>query len=294
MSRTSTGSSWRRNPPTSPTLAPSTAEEVREALARLGVAPTKLLGQSFLTDAFVADAEAALVDAAPGTPIVEIGGGLGVLTDALLRRGRTPLTVIERDRRLARHLERTFGERITVLAQDALTAPIPPNAVVVGNLPFSVATPILIRLFELRIPRCVAMVQREVAERLAAGPGSKAFGRLSILAALYGTVQLFQTVPAKAFTPRPAVEGQLLVFEPRSGPLPVPSVPDFEEMIRQLFGSRRKQLKNLVPRVVPQGREVDQVIRAAGWPDAWERLRPEALGPAEYFRLAGAVHDPPG
>jgi 16S rRNA (adenine1518-N6/adenine1519-N6)-dimethyltransferase len=265
---------------------PETPAEVRATLDALGVRPSKEWGQSFLTDPFVADAEAALVEVPSGHPVVEVGGGLGVLTAALLRRGVGPLTVIERDRRLARYLGRTFGPRIRLVTGDALTVPLPPAEAVVGNLPYSVATPILLRLFAARTPRVVFLVQREVAERLASAPGAKTYGRLSIVAQLYGSIELFRTVGPDAFTPRPEVASRIAVHVARPGPLPVPSVPDFEEMLRRLFSSRRKQLANLLPRVVPDGQDAEELVRRAGWPTDWARRRPEELPPSAYFTLA--------
>jgi 16S rRNA (adenine1518-N6/adenine1519-N6)-dimethyltransferase len=291
VSRTSTASSSRRSaaddgaaPP-----VPERPEEIRASLAALGVRPSKEWGQSFLTDPFVADAEAALVELPNGRPVTEIGGGLGILTAALLRRGIGPLTVVERDRRLARHLSTTFDGRVTVLTGDALTLPLPPADAVVGNLPYSVATPLLLRLFEARTPRIVFLVQREVAERLAAGPGSKRYGRLSIIAQLYGTLELYRTVGADAFTPRPEVESRIAVHVARTGPLPVPSVPVFEELLRRLFSSRRKQLSNLLPRVVPDDTDAATLARNAGWPSDWSRRRPEELPPEAYFALANVL-----
>ena len=291
MSRTSTASSSRRSASDdgAAPAVPDRPDAVRETLSALGVRPSKEWGQSFLTDAFVADAEAALVERPPGHPVVEVGGGLGVLTAALLRRGIGPLTVIERDPRLARFLSGTFGERIRVVTGDALSVPMPPAEVVVGNLPYSIATPILLRLFAARTPRVVCLVQREVAERLAAGPGSKTYGRLSIIAQLYGSVELFRTVGPEAFSPRPEVSSRIVVHEARAGPLPVPSVPAFEEMLRQLFSSRRKQLSNLLPRVVHYDEGPTELAARAGWPDGWERLRPEALPPSAFFALATAL-----
>lgn len=285
MSTTSTASSSRPNArPT--TRAPTSPAEVRTVLGQLGITPTKRLGQSFLTDAFIADAEAALALPSAGAPVVEVGGGLGILTEALLRRLPGALTVIERDPRLARHLRRTFGRAVTVVEADARDADLDPSAVVVGNLPFSVATPILLRCFAAGTPRLVALVQREVAERLAAAPGTKAYGRLTIAAALFGTIELYQVVPARAFHPTPAVEGQILVFTRRPGALPVPCVPDFERMVAALFGSRRKQLGNLVPRVLPRGVAADALAARADWPADWARRRPEELAPEAFFRLA--------
>ncbi|MCI4364690.1 MAG: 16S rRNA (adenine(1518)-N(6)/adenine(1519)-N(6))-dimethyltransferase RsmA [Thermoplasmata archaeon] len=255
-------------------------------LAGLAVRPSKGWGQSFLTDPFVADAEAALLDLSPGHPILEIGGGLGQLTAALLRRGLGPLTVVERDPRLARFLRRTFGHRITLLEGDALEVDLPPVDAAVGNLPYAVATPLLLRLFAARVPRIVFLVQEEVARRLAAGPGSKEYGRLSIIAQLYGSVELYRTVPPSAFTPVPEVTSRLGVHEARVGTLPVPSVPAFEEVVRTLFSSRRKQLRNLMPRVVPSAPEAERLLRQAGWPDDWPGRRPETLPPEAYFSLA--------
>ncbi len=294
MSRTSTASSSprKRDGPAVPGAIPERPGEVRAALAALGIVPSKVLGQSFLVDPFVADAEAALAGDSAGRPVVEIGGGLGILTAALVRRGIADLTVIERDRRLAHHLRSAFGPRITVLEGDALDIEVPASAVVVGNLPFSSATPILLRLFALRIPRVVALVQKEVAARLAAGPGSRTYGRLSIAASLYGDVELFQEVPESSFFPPPAVRGQIFVHTTREGPLPVPSVERFEAVVRTLFSSRRKQLGNLLPQVAGGDAEAETLARDAGWPADWARRRPEELPPQAFFRLASALPRP--
>ena len=269
-----------------PARAPTRPAEVVTLLRQLGVAPSRALGQSFLIDPFVADAEAALVGTRPGEPIIEIGGGLGILTEALLRRGLGPLTVVEKDPRLARHLERTFGDSIAVLHGDALEVPLPECRAVAGNLPFSVGTPVLERLWSLRVPRIVALLQKEVADRMAAAPGSKVYGRLSIWSALYGSVELFQPVPSRSFHPPPEVEGRLLVHTARSGPLPVGSTADLERVLHALFTQRRKQLRNLLPRLLPQGADPAAIARDAGWPEGWARARPETLPPEAFFRLA--------
>ncbi len=266
--------------------APHGAAEVASALARLGVTPSKGMGQSFLTDPFVADAEAALVETPAGAPVLEIGGGLGLLTEALLRRGVGPLTVIEKDRRLVRHLRATFGSSVTVVEGDALTVPWPTVAACVGNLPFSVGTAILERAWSERVPRLIAMVQREVADRIAAGPGSRAYGRLSIWAALYGTVELFRSVPSTAFHPPPAVEGRILLHTGREGRLPVPEVSGLEKVLHGLFTARRKQLGNLLPRLLSAGEDPADVAERAEWPSDWARRRPETLPPEAFFRLA--------
>jgi 16S rRNA (adenine1518-N6/adenine1519-N6)-dimethyltransferase len=272
--------------------APSTRAQVRATLASLGVAPTKRWGQSFLTDPFVADAEAALVELPPGRPVLEIGGGLGILTEALLRRGLGPITVVEKDARLAAYLATTFVDRVQVRAGDALEIDLPDAECVVGNLPYAVATPILLRLFARRVPRVVALLQQEVAARLAAGPDSKEYGRLAIYARLFGTVELYRSVGAAAFEPRPEVDSQIVVHTARAGLLPVPSIPLFERAVRELFSSRRKQLGNLLPRLARAGLSAGELASRAGWPTDWEHRRPENLPPEAYFALARVLSAP--
>jgi 16S rRNA (adenine1518-N6/adenine1519-N6)-dimethyltransferase len=291
----STGSSWRRSRPRAPSAGevPEGAAAVAATLARLGVSPSRRWGQSFLTDPFVADAEAALVEVAPGRPVLEIGGGLGLLTSALLRRGYRPLTVIEKDPRLARYLGRTFGDRIELVEGDALTVDLPTVDAVAGNLPYSVATPILLRLFERRVPRIVFLLQAEVAARLAAGPGERGYGRLSLIARLYGEVELFREVGRGAFFPPPEVASRIGVHTARPGALPVPSVPTFERAVRALFTGRRKQLSNLLPRLAPSRGAAQGLAQRAGWPADWARLRPEDLPPEAYFRLATVLESGP-
>jgi 16S rRNA (adenine1518-N6/adenine1519-N6)-dimethyltransferase len=292
VSTTSTTSSSRRNARPDEFPVPERPSEIRRTLESLGVRPSRAWGQSFLTDPFVADAEAALVDVPAGRPVLEIGGGLGILTAALVRRGSDPLTVLERDPRLAGFLRATFGARIRVLDGDALTRDLPPADAVVGNLPYSIATPLLVRLFERRAPRVVFLVQREVAERLAAGPGSKQYGRLALLAALYGQVELFRTVPAASFCPEPEVESRIGVHTGRPGPLPVRSVARFEEAVKVLFASRRKQLGNLLPRLANGAASSDVLATRAQWPADWARRRPEEMPPEAYFSLANVLDAP--
>ncbi len=282
--RTSTGSSSSREG--GPSAVPSDPSAIRAALDALGLTPRRGLGQSFLADPFTADAVAALVDVPRGAAVLEIGGGLGLLTEALLRRGLGPLTVVEKDPRLAEHLARAFEGRARVLRGDALGLELPEAEAAVGNLPYAVATPIVRRLLDLRVPRIVAMLQREVAERLAAGPGSRSYGRLSILTRALADVELFRTVPASSFVPAPAVESRIVVLTRAGGPPRVPSRPALERVLDPIFASRRKQLGNLLPRLGPRGPEM---ARSAGWPEGWERRRPEELPPEAYFRLAEEV-----
>ncbi|MHB8351977.1 MAG: 16S rRNA (adenine(1518)-N(6)/adenine(1519)-N(6))-dimethyltransferase RsmA [Thermoplasmata archaeon] len=286
MPRTSTGSS--SPPERAPLGAPRGAAELRERLRALGVVPSKRWGQSFLVDPFVADMETALLEATAGEPIVEIGGGLGILTEAILRRGLGPITVVERDPRLARHLREMARGAFTVQLADALEVEFGGVRTVVGNLPFSVAAPILTRLFEARVGRIVVLLQKEVGERYTAPAGGRRYGRPAIQAALYGRAERFATVPRSAFEPTPKVDGILVRFSGRPGPLPVPSVTRFEAEVRQLFASRRKQLGNLLPALAGGTEGARRLADRAGWPEGWARRRPEELPPESYFALSRA------
>ena len=287
MSTTSTGSSSPASPRRAGPEVPDGPRSVDEALRRLGVRPSRGLGQSFLIDRFAADALAALVGPGRDGPVVEVGGGLGIVTRALLDRGVRPLTVVERDRRLAEHLRRTFGDAVDVRCEDARRFDFPAGASVVGSLPFAAGTPIVLELLRRRVPRLAVLLQKEVAERFAALPGSRTYGRPSILARLYGEPELWREVGPEAFYPRPRVVGRLLSHTARPGPLPVPSVERLETVVRRLFASRRKQLGNLLPAVAGGRPEAAELALLAGWPEGWERLRPEQLPPEAYFRLAG-------
>jgi len=283
---TNTGSLSPASAATGPVGVPDRPAEVVETLRRLGVRPARGLGQSFLVDRFVADALASLAE--PGSPgaFFEVGGGLGIVTRALVDRGVRGLTVVERDRRLADHLARTFGGSVEVRCQDARSFPFPAGSTVVGSLPFSSGTPIVLGLLRARVRRVAVLLQTEVAERFAAAPPGRAYGRPSILASLYGDGELFREVPPEAFFPRPKVSARLFAHTARTGPLPVRSVARLESVVRSLFASRRKQLGNLLPRLAAGGLGADTLAREAAWPDGWRQMRPEQLPPEAFFRLA--------
>ncbi len=283
MSRTSTASSSRRS-----------AERARvvERLEALGLRPSRALGQSFLLDEHVADAEAALVAEGP-PPYLEIGPGLGALTEALLRRGVGPLTVVERDRRLARHLSESLPGTVTVRAGPAERVDLGAFGTVCGNLPFRVATPLLLAAVRAGVPSTVALVQAEVAERILAGPGGGAFGRLTLAVGAWATSEGFLPVPSEAFEPVPAVAGRVVRLTARPGGPVVPDPPAFEELTRRLFSARRKQLKNLLPGALPRGWEPPRAAASAGWPTDWPSRRPEELPAEAYYRLARALDGAP-
>ncbi len=246
----------------------------------------KRFGQHFLVDAAVVDAIVREVDPREGDPMVEIGPGLGALTGRLLERcGR--LTVIELDRDLAARLRRDPGLEVVeadVLAVDfaALAARAPSRRLrIVGNLPYNISTPILFHLLAAAdsVVDQHVMLQREVVERMAAPPGGRAYGRLSVMLQWRYEIERILDVAADAFDPPPRVESALARMTPRPQPAPV-DVALLGEIVAVAFSQRRKLLRHTL------GRWLEQ--RRSDAPFDTQR-RAEEVPVAEYLGLAAAL-----
>lgn len=256
--------------------------------------PRKRFGQHFLTDPRALDRIVDALAPAPGDTVLEIGPGRGALTDRLVARcGR--LVVVEIDRDLARHLRARYADRpsVEVVEGDALAvdwgalsgAPY----LLAGNLPYYITTPLIFRALESPRPRrAVLLVQREVAARLAAAPGSAVYGALTVNVQVTTGVQLVARVGAGAFHPRPAVDSAIVRLEPLASPLVAASEEQpFRRFVQGAFGLRRKQLVRVI-----------RALRALDAPQAGELLaslglaaaaRPEVLSPSDFVRLFRAL-----
>jgi 16S rRNA (adenine1518-N6/adenine1519-N6)-dimethyltransferase len=212
----------------------------------------RALGQHFLRDPQLARAIVDLVAPTRSDLVVEIGPGDGALTDELARRGGRVIA-LEVDRPLLDRLRRRLPN-VEVLEADArtwdygmLARPPGGRVLVVGNLPYSVGKPIVAALMQARaaIDVMALMLQREVAERLAAPPGSKVYGALSVLTQAVCEVELALRAPAAAFRPPPQVESAVVRVTPRATPRVPPALEDrFREVVKAAFSSRRKTLAN--------------------------------------------------
>ena len=241
------------------------------------------LGQHFLSDPGILRRIAAAAVAGPDDVVLEIGAGRGTLTRALAAVARR-VTAIEADRRLAAALVEEFqGGGVTIVAGDALEVPWPPATVVCGNIPYQITSPLLERALRPPRPaRIVFLVQAEVAERLAARPGTKAWGALTAGVRLVAGVERLFTVPAGAFRPPPRVRSALV----RLVPLAEPLVASAEEerrtrrLIQAGFQRRRQQLRRTLHEAWGLAHaEAERVLAAAGVDPAAriERLAPERL-----------------
>jgi 16S rRNA (adenine1518-N6/adenine1519-N6)-dimethyltransferase len=252
--------------------------------------PRKRLGQHFLTDprilTRIADALAPTAD----ETVIEIGPGRGALTDVLMPRVRR-LIAIELDRELASRLRERYAAdgRLTVVEADVLTVDFGEIAggpfVVAGNVPYNITTPILFHALERPRPlRAVYLVQREVAERVVAPPGSEAYGALSVNVQCVANAEIVFRVAAGSFSPPPKVESAVLRITPRSDPV-VAEVDEarYRALVQAAFSLRRKQLRRVVRTICALDAEAaDRVIATAGLDP---EVRPEVLSAADFARL---------
>jgi len=226
------------------------------------------LGQHFLSDQKILGRIADALDATPGETVLEIGPGRGALTNVLLDRG-LKVIAIERDRRLAAALQQ---QDLTVIAGDALQVDWPRGVKIVGNIPYSITSPLIDKALTPPVPeRVVFLVQAEVAERLAAKPGGKTYGALSVGVQAVCRVEKLFTVAPGAFRPPPKVRSALIRLTPLAQPLVMDvEVAPLRAFVTACFSKRRKQLKNVVPDIDLEAMGFDPTIRP-------ERLPPEAF-----------------
>jgi len=266
----------------------------RSALQRLlaehGIRPTKALGQNFVADPNTVERIARLAELPAGSTVVEVGAGLGSLTLALAGAGARVLA-IEIDPRLVAVLRETVaGLDVEVIHADALRldwgdllADVPGPVALVANLPYSVATQVVVRVLEEapRIDRLLVMVQREVGERWVAAPGDPAYGAVSVKIAYWASASVVGRVPPTVFVPRPKVDSVLVRLRRRPDPAVDPTVVSyarFEAVVRAGFAHRRKMLRrSLAGTVEPAAFEVAGVAPSA---------RAEELGVAAWGELA--------
>lgn len=271
------------------------AESPGKALRAAGVTPSKRRGQNFLVQGAIADRIVALADLQPDDEVIEIGPGLGILSERILAAPISMLHLVELDRELAARLRQRLSGRFELIEADFLKldlarVAIHPPVKVIGNLPFNVAAAIARNLSEARelIARMVLMFQREVGERLRANPGDSAYGALSVLTALDWEIPGHFRVEAGSFHPRPKVDAEVLCFIPRRVPLCAPaSRSQVRDVIRAGFAIRRKNLRNALSaglRLRPE--RVEEALAIAQIDPA---QRAEEMSPEDFVRLSRAI-----
>ncbi|MFV0464229.1 MAG: 16S rRNA (adenine(1518)-N(6)/adenine(1519)-N(6))-dimethyltransferase RsmA [Nostocoides sp.] len=272
------------------------AAAVRELAHRHGVRPTKSWGQNFVVDANTVRRIVRAADLERADTVLEVGPGLGSLTLALLQRAGH-VTAVEVDPTLAAALPGTVAsfapealERLTVLAQDALTltqVPDPQPTALVANLPYNVAVPVVLELLG-RLPtlrRVLVMVQLEVAQRLAAKPGTKTYGVPSVKAAWYAQVSLAGTVTRSVFWPVPNVDSGLVAMVRRDPPRVDVSAAEVFACVDAAFAQRRKTLRAALAPWAGSPDRAQAILERAGVDPG---LRGERLTVAQFADVAAA------
>jgi 16S rRNA (adenine1518-N6/adenine1519-N6)-dimethyltransferase len=258
----------------------------------------KSLGQHFLNDRRILQRIVDALEIGPNETIVEIGPGRGSLT-ALLAERASRLVLVEYDRALAALLRDRYESMpsVTIVERDVLSLPLADIVdgpfKLVGNVPYYITTPILFHaLVPPRPTRAVYLVQREVADRIVAKPGSKEYGALSVnVQAVARPAQLFR-VPAGAFQPPPRVDSAVIRIEPRDDPAVAPNEEDaFRRLVQDAFGMRRKQLRRVLRSVANLDPvSADRVLSTA---EIDPVARPETLSPDDFARLLRIIHRSP-
>jgi len=272
------------------------AGQIRDLAGRLGVRPTKKWGQNFVIDANTVRRIVRLADLSPHDVVVEIGPGLGSLTLALLPQvGR--VVAVEVDPNLAAALPETvaalapaYGNRLSIVVADAMTVrslPDPQPTALVANLPYNISVPVVLGFLEAfpTLRRALVMVQLEVAERLAAPPGSKTYGIPSLKAAWYAQVRLTGTVSRSVFWPAPNVDSGLVTLIMREPPRTLASRKEVFACIDAAFAQRRKTLRAALAGWAGSAANAETALHAAG---VDPRTRGEQLDIHAFAAIAAA------
>ncbi|KJE26084.1 16S rRNA (adenine(1518)-N(6)/adenine(1519)-N(6))-dimethyltransferase RsmA [Geobacillus thermoleovorans] len=282
----------------------ATPGRTKEILERYGFSFKKSLGQNFLIDANILRKIVDVADISPDTGAIEIGPGIGALTEQLARRAKK-VVAFEIDGRLLPILADTLSpyDNVRIFHQDVLKADLRAviaeeladvsDRMVVANLPYYVTTPIIMKLLTDRLPirGMVVMLQKEVADRLAAKPGTKDYGSLTIAVQYYTEAEVVMTVPRTVFMPKPNVDSAVIRLVKRQHPpVVVEDEVVFFQVVRASFAQRRKTLFNNLTNNLPGGKEnkeqIERVLVALGIDP---RRRGETLDIAEFASLSNAL-----
>ncbi len=256
------------------------------------VKPKKFLGQHFLKDLQVAQDIADTVDACPGLPILEVGPGMGVLTQFLLRKDR-PLKVVEVDYESVAYLRNAFPqleETDGLIEDDFLKMRLDrlfdgQPFVLTGNYPYNISSQIFFKMLDNkeRIPCCTGMIQKEVAERIAAAPGSKTYGILSVLIQAWYHVEYLFTVHEHVFNPPPKVKSAVIRMTRNDTQALGCDEKLFRLVVKTTFNQRRKTLRNSIKPIVGKDSPLTQ--------DALFDKRPEQLSVQQFVDLTNRVEE---
>ena len=263
------------------------ADEVKAILESLGKRANKRLGQNFLLDDHVIGRSVELAELNSKDTVLEIGPGLGNLTERLLESG-AEVVAIEQDPAFVKFLEKRFGARVKLVQADAVKAFLPSFNKVVSNLPYQISSPITFKLLDAGFDVAVLMLQKEFAERMVAKSGTPEYGRLSVGVYYRASCEIALKVPPHAFWPQPGVDSCVVRLVPKKEPFEVIDTVAFSKVTQAIFSHRRKKISNCL--------KVDPAVSGYMRPDIEQELemlpyaskRAEELTPEMIGELSDA------
>jgi len=227
--------------------------ELRSLLERYGVRPSKSKGQNYLVDRRVAEREVDDLGISPDDRVLEVGPGFGILTEALLKR-TSNVTAVELEEGAVRYIRDVYPQ-VNVIQGDFLETEVPEFDLFISNVPYSISSPLLFHLLDMKFRRAVIMVQREFAERMAAPAGDTEYSRLSVNVYYRAECKLLENVPRSRFWPEPEVDSTVVLLTPRPAPFPLKDEKHFLKLIDVLFQQRRKKIGTILKmkKMLPEG-----------------------------------------
>ncbi|MEI6846350.1 MAG: 16S rRNA (adenine(1518)-N(6)/adenine(1519)-N(6))-dimethyltransferase RsmA [Candidatus Firestonebacteria bacterium] len=255
--------------------------------------PRKMFGQNFLTDLKLREFIVNSAFIVKTDTVLEIGPGRGELTGIIALR--CPVIAVEIDRDLVKLLRSRFAEnsRVEIIEGDILDydlSKLPPQKLkVIGNVPYYITTPIIFKLLENKekVEMAVLTIQKEVAERLTAVPGSKEYGVLTVMVGMYAEVKILKKIPAAAFYPAPKVDSAVISIKPLEfTKAAVKNSVVFEKLVKTAFQQRRKNIKNALVRFGAGKEEALEILKTSG---IKENARPEDVSIEEFAKIADAL-----
>jgi len=267
----------------------SNAADTKSILLQLGVQPRRSMGQHFLVDHTVIERQVKYAKIKKGERILEIGAGLGFLTDDLLKAG-AEVVAIESDRKFCEYLREKFGDKLELIEGDATKVILPEFDKVVSNLPYHISSEITFRILETRkFDIAILMYQKEFAERMVAGEISALYGRLSVMAAYRADCEILEIVNRRCFWPQPKVDSALVLMKSRPTRFQPKDEKLFVDIVRVLFSHRRKKISNGMVALAGQlgisrDRMKELIPEMPYADDRVEMLSPEEIGEiADWF-----------
>jgi len=265
----------------------------KNLLREYGIRPSRRLGQNFLVDPMTIEKLVDYAEIKPTEIILEVGPGLGHITEALLKEARTVITV-ELDPRLVRVLNNRFqfANNLKILEGDVLSIKIPKFDKAVSAPPYEISSPLIFSILKYSFDTAVLILQKEFAERLTAYPGKSEYSRLSVMTQIRAETEILDSVSRQMFYPEPTVTSAIIRLSPRHTSANITNQHIFEELVKNLFGQRKRKLRKAILPFLKysmklEREQIDEVRRAL----PMMSRRVTTLTPEDFVTLANAISE---